>query len=39
MPPTVQDDQPAVVLDELIMIHGRVTDLADKKQQAAAKAR
>lgn len=35
MPPTVQDEQPAVELDELIMVHARVLKLlADKQKQA-----
>jgi hypothetical protein len=39
MPPTVQEEQPAVVLDELLLLHGRVNQRMAERQEAESKAR
>lgn len=34
MPPTVQDEQPAVVLDELLFVYAEVSRLVAERQQS-----
>jgi len=37
MPPSVQDEQSAIELDELLVVHSRFAKMMDDKQKAASR--